>query len=147
MDLKSFKNYYKTVSPGVYALFLNNNEGLSVFNAVAQNIIKTKMTDGLLYIGKASNLSKRIERGHLRRTRVSALRRTIAKLLGMDFIMVSGNYGLREKDETVITKWLSQNTYFKIYETPDKISAEQLEKELITEYQPPFNKKGCLMHF
>lgn len=147
MDLNDFKNYYKTNSSGVYALFLNNNGDLSIFDDPAKNIIKTKMVNGLLYIGKASSLSDRIEHCHLRRARVSALRRTIAKLLNMDFITISGKNGLNEEDENTITKWMSENTYFKIYETTDKISAEQLEDELITKYQPPFNKKGCLEHF
>ncbi len=145
--LENFKDYYKTNSSGVYALFLKNNGNLSIFEASIQNTIKTKMKYGLLYIGKASNLSDRIEHCHLKKARVSALRRTIAQLLNMDFIIVSGKNELEENNENTITQWLIENTYFKIYETPDKISAERLESELIEKYQPPFNKKGCSEHF
>ncbi len=104
------------------------------------------MTNRLLYIGKASHLSKRIENSHLKRARTSTLRRTIASLLNMNFIPVSRKKGLTQEDEEIITDWLKNNTYFKISETSTVAEAEKAEEELIRQYQPPFNKNGCRDH-
>jgi len=141
--LSRFKNYYRTDSPGVYALYLKDTGSLDIFGCINAEIITEKMTNNLLYIGKASHLYKRIENSHLKRARTSTLRRTIAELLRMEFIPVSGKKGLAQQNEAVITNWLVNNTYFKIFETNTVQEAEAIEEKLIREYQPPFNKLGC----
>ena len=145
--LENFKNYHKTESSGVYALYLDDNGAVDLFGEENAAIIKTKMTNRLLYIGKATHLSKRIEDSHLKRARTSTLRRTLANLLNMEFIPVSGKKGLTTENEKIITDWLVNNTYFKILETPTITDAEKIEDELIRQYQPPFNKMGCEEHF
>ena len=145
--LEKFKDYYKTESSGVYALYLKENGSLEIFPNNCVEIIKSKMKNNLLYIGKASNLSKRIENSHLKRARTATLRRTIAGLLNMEFIPVSGKKGLTQENEKIITDWLTNNTYFRILETSTVAEAEKIEEELIKQYQPPFNKLGCEDHF
>ena len=101
--LENFKNYHKTESSGVYALYLDDNGAVDLFGEENAEIIKTKMTNRLLYIGKATHLSKRIEDSHLKRARTSTLRRTLANLLNMEFIPVSGKKGLTTENEKIIT--------------------------------------------
>ena len=145
--LENFKNYYKTESSGVYALYLKDNGNLNIFSANCVEVIKSKMLNNILYIGKATHLSKRIEDSHLKRARTSTLRRTLASLLNMELIPVSGKKGLTPENEKIISDWLNNNTYFRILETPTVAEAEKIEEELIKQYQPPFNKLGCEDHF
>ncbi len=145
--LEQFRDYYRTESPGVYALYLDDNGIIDVFGEENAKKILQKMTNRLLYIGKATHLSDRIENKHLKRARVSTLRRTLASLLNMEFIPVSGKKGLTQENEKIITDWLLKNTSFKILETPTVAEAEKIEAELIKQYQPPLNKEGCEEHF
>lgn len=145
--LKNFKDYYRTESSGVYALYLDDYGLIDLFGKENANIIASKMTNRLLYIGKASHLSSRIEDSHLKRARTSTLRRALAGLLNMELIPVSGKKGLTQENEKIITDWLTNNTYFRILETSTVQEAEKIEKDLIRQYQPPFNKQGCVDHF
>ena len=59
--LEKFKDHYKTESSGVYALYLDDYGLIDVFGEENAKRISQKMTNRLLYIGKAIHLSKRIE--------------------------------------------------------------------------------------
>lgn len=138
--LEEFEYYYRTTSSGVYALYLENIQGLKIFKDEVAIRIKNRLHNNLLYIGMSSNLYRRIENQHLRRTPNSTLRRTIAQLLNMELI----NRKLPNLDnDLLITNWLKRNTYFMIYETGSKQETVTLEKKLIDDLQPPFNKLGC----
>ena len=145
--LEKFRDYYRTESSGVYALYLDDYGLVDVFGEENAKRISQKMTNRLLYIGKAIHLSKRIEDSHLKRARTSTLRRTLASLLNMEFIPVSGKKGLTPENEKIISDWLNENTYFRILETSTEAEAKKIEEELIKQYQPPFNKLGCEDHF
>ena len=137
-----FDDYYRTNNPGVYMLILDSNESIAIFGEKNARLIQGRITDRILYIGKASNLSSRIENCHLKRARTSTLRRTIAEFFNLDFIPVSGKRGLSPDNEIIVSNWLDNNTYFKICETSTVKEAELLEHDLIKQYQPPFNKRG-----
>lgn len=140
--LEEFEDYYRTQSPGVYALYLDDYGVIDVFGSENAAKIRQKMTNRLLYIGETSNLHRRIENQHLKKARISTLRRTIASLLNMNFIPVSGKKCLTQEDEEIITDWLNKNTYFRILETSTEAEAIRIEAELIRHYQPPLNIKG-----
>jgi hypothetical protein len=98
-----------------------------------------KSSHRLLYIGIARRLRARIVGNHLRRTRGSTLRRTLAGLLleaeGYH-TMWTDRVVLVPADESRLTAWMYQHLSLTWAEQPQP---RRLEAQLIARLQPPFN--------
>jgi len=93
----------------------------------------------LLYIGLAKDLRRRIRGAHLRRTRKSTLRRTLA-----GFLLSTEDYRTRRTDRVVLvredearlTEWM--HTYLRLSWCLHPAPAE-VEATLIQQWEPPLN--------
>ena len=135
--LINFKTYYKTQSPGVYALKLNSDGCLNGFNKDKLQDYCDNLTDNILYIGTTGCLTGRINNNHLgNNAAVSTLRRTIGWFMNMK---IDSKKHFTKDEEKIITDWLLKNTHFEIIETTTKQEADELEESFIQKIKPPFN--------
>ncbi|GHK01029.1 hypothetical protein SY2F82_28260 [Streptomyces sp. Y2F8-2] len=99
-------------------------------------------TQRLLYLGKAKRLRSRVLSNHLRDSRRSTLRRTLAGLL-----MSTEGYRttwtdrvvLAPVDERRLTDWMHRHLTLTWCEHPDPVP---LERVLISRMRPPLNVEG-----
>lgn len=105
----------------------------------------------LLYVGRArKNLHQRILRQHLRRTRSSALRRTLlAVLLTDDAQWIHGasldsrrRVVLDTDAEDQLTAWMIEHLLLGWVPCTSKDETDALEAEWIKQHQPPLNTDG-----
>jgi hypothetical protein len=93
----------------------------------------------LLYVGRATNLSTRIMRHHLRRSGSSTLRRTLAGLL-----LDEQSYRTRrtsrvvlvDADESRLTRWMTERLHVSWAEHP---TPREVEPGVIERLRPPLN--------
>ena len=156
-DLDLFIDYYESKNYGLYALFLKKLDGLEYLKIQDKQCkiqIQDRIKDTydrykigfLLYVGKAKkeDIKTRVGNRHLNGTpRVSTIRYTLAALCGFQAykqLQKDKKYKYDTSDESnlVLTNWLSQHTYFKIYECHQNI-IDSLECDYIKTYIPPFN--------
>lgn len=93
----------------------------------------------LLYVGIASNLQRRVIRHHLRRTRSSTLRRTLAGLLlaQHDYrTQRTDRVVLISEDEARLTDWMRTHLHLSWHEHPDPAA---VEPAVIAQWAPPLN--------
>lgn len=157
VDLNLFIDYYPSTSSGLYALFLKSIDGLNYLKIQEPNCL-TEIKDRiqynserygiglLLYIGKAEkyNIYTRV-RKHLYRTpRNSTIRFTLAALIGFQAQKIlradnkSPKYNISRNNNLILTEWITEYTYFKIYEC-SKECTDCLEDKYIEKYIPPLN--------
>ena len=148
INLNEFQTYHKSNLPGLYALFIKNEDCLSkiftpAFCKKILNHMKQNNCKNCIYIGKETNkLYERIEKKHINGDiRHSTLRYTISYCANMDRYKVKGisiskKRKIKKSDEKRITKWINENCDFKIIETNDYNS---LEKQFINKFCLPLN--------
>ena len=156
VDLNLFIDYYHSTSSGLYALFLKRLDGLNYLKIQDPNClteIKNRIQYNsaryniglLLYIGKAEkyNIYTRV-RKHLRRTpRNSTIRFTLAALIGFQAQKIpqsngkSPKYNISRSNNLILTKWIEEYTYFKIYEC-SRECADSLEDKYIEKIYSTF---------
>lgn len=159
VDLKLVRPLEADVPPtgGVYSWWLNTQEfptpeaaGLTQLPEVH----RTRHSSGnaeLLYVGRARrNLKQRIVRQHLRRTRSSALRRTLlAVLLPCDpswqngaALDGRGRVVLEPKAEEDLTEWMQERLLIGWMPCANREEVDVLEKRWICVHQPVLNTDG-----
>ncbi|MFJ2342335.1 GIY-YIG nuclease family protein [Streptomyces antimycoticus] len=96
----------------------------------------------LLYLGKATRLRDRIASNHLKRSRSSTLRRTLAGLLMPTEgyrTMWTDRVVIVPEDEGRLTEWMHKHLALSWAENPDPRS---VEADLISWFRPPLNITG-----
>jgi hypothetical protein len=125
---------------GVYAWWAS----MAIFAPLPGPCHSTDPDLRLLYVGKASNLRRRIRGNHLRRSGSSTLRRTLAGLLleteGYR-MMRTDRVVLEPSDEVRLTEWMHRHLRLNwtIASEP-----KPLEARLISALQPPLNIDGAV---
>lgn len=137
----------ESAGPGAYAWWLREDA-----STLAERRLEETDQSRLLYIGKSeSSVTKRIQAQHLRRTRSSALRRSLAALLADELGLhttvyrtspeaLGGKWGLRADGEQALTRWMEEHLEVSWLECANmRTTAKDLEKRLVTSLQPPLN--------
>ena len=127
--------------PGVYAFYIKNAASILPF---------MPGTDGLIYIGNATDLAKRGKRNHLRTgaSGRSTLRKTLGAILKSSLSLTavprgSGasdqdftNYKFSDEGEVRLTEWMNDNLEIGCYHVDDP---KTVEDALIAELKPVLN--------
>ena len=130
---------------GVYAIYLRSGGSIRRYAAGL---------DGLVYIGKSSNLAERDFETHFEsgRSGYSTLRRSIGAILKKKLALVAtprsvgpsktntANYKFEPDGEERLTKWMIENLDIACYPFDGEYS--ELEDALIAEMRPVLNLKG-----
>ncbi|MGF6636506.1 GIY-YIG nuclease family protein [Paraburkholderia sp. MM6662-R1] len=130
--------------PGVYALFVDNGDALAPFGAAA---------NGLVYIGKSSNLAQREFDTHLNsgNTGFSTLRRSIGAILKQQLKLTTlprgrgtsssdfTNYRFDREGEDQLNDWMRGNLKISVYADTNYAV---VERDLINGLQPILNLTG-----
>jgi hypothetical protein len=115
----------------------------AVFAALPGRAHPTSTDLRLLYIGKATDLRRRVQRHHLRRSGSSTLRRTLAGLLleseGYQTTW-TGRAVLMPSDEVRLTEWMHDQLRLNWVVTSDR---HQVETRMIATLHPPLNIQGA----
>ncbi|WP_272026591.1 GIY-YIG nuclease family protein [Kocuria rosea] len=141
---------------GVYAWWLDTArspapEAAGLHLPAVPRLRHSSGTAELLYVGRARrDLHRRIPGQHLRRTRSSALRRTLlAALLPGDpswrdgaAVDGRGRVVLDEAHEQRLTAWMQEHLLLGWAECPTKDDVDALEQHWVAAHQPALNTEG-----
>lgn len=141
---------------GVYAWWLDTArspapEAAGLHLPAVPRLRHSSGTAELLYVGRARrDLHRRIAGQHLRRTRSSALRRTLlAALLPGDpswrdgaAVDGRGRVVLDEAHEQRLTAWMQEHLLLGWAECPTKDDVDALEQHWVAAHQPALNTEG-----
>lgn len=117
---------------GVYCLYLKDNANLDIFIPTIREQLAKKQNN-IIYIGSSKTIMRRIYANHLQGVGASTLRNTLLVFLAKNDFIIK-NVSINKS--AIISNWLKENTYFKIYQTSNFC---QCEKDLIQKYQPILN--------
>lgn len=142
---------------GVYSWWLDASEfptpetaGLRLPSEVPR-LLHSSGNAELLYVGRARrNLRQRITGQHLRRTRSSALRRTLLAILlssgpswrDSTALDGRGRVVLESRAEKDLTDWMQERLFIGWVTCANKGEVDDLEKRWICEHQPALNTDG-----
>lgn len=141
---------------GVYAWWLDTArspapEAAGLHLPAVPRLRHSSGTAELLYVGRARrDLHRRIAGQHLRRTRSSALRRTLLTALlpgdpsWRDGAAVDGRgrVVLDEAHEQRLTAWMQEHLLLGWAECPTKDDVDALEQHWVAAHQPALNTEG-----